>query len=339
MRLTQSILVSASESTRNTQNTSSLENRLLFLNQPFILLVFSGTVLTLYFLAGYSAVRDKLCCLIDHMEKRYTFMSIITTDDYLPGVLVLVDSLKKVGSMYPFHLLLTPDISESVISVLNKYHISYSIISQKIENPTDVSHNHRWFPTYSKLSVFDQTRYKKIVYLDVDMLVLENIDELFIFPHMSATNAGGMLPRKSSWIHMNSGLFVVEPSHSTYVDMMSKIGKIEKLESGGSVDKPKYGSDQDFLNAYYPDWPEQKKIHLDHKYNMLHYYLDEYNALFGYSLEKESSKSVSIIHYASYLKPWNITDTELSKLQKDPQKQLEFRAILMWKDAYNKILS
>lgn len=266
-------------------------------------------------------------------------MSILTTDDYLPGVLVLAGSLKSLGSNYPFHLLLTPDISESVLLILDKHLISYSIISQKIENPTDVSRVHRWFPTYSKLSVFDQTQYKKIVYLDADMLVLKNIDELFTFPHMSATNAGGMLPRKSSWTHMNSGLFVVEPSHSTYMDMLSKIGKIEKMESEGSADKPKYGSDQDFLNAYYPDWSEQEKLHLDHKYNMFHYYLDEYNGLFGYSLEKEGSKSISIIHYASYLKPWNITDAELSKLQQDPQRRLEFRSVLMWKDAYNKISS
>ncbi len=111
-----------------------------------------------------------------------------------------------------------------------------------------------------------------------------------------------MLLGKSIREHLNSGMFVLEPSHELFEDMIDKIGKIEKLESGGSIDKPIHGSDQDFLNAYYPDWPSKKELQLDHKYNIIHYLLDEYNKSFGYSIE-DGSKPISILHYASYLKP------------------------------------
>ena len=161
------------------------------------------------------------------------------------------------------------------------------------------------------------------------MLILRNIDELFDFPHMSATNAGGMLPRKSSWTHLNSGLIVLEPSKKLFNDMLSKIGKIEKVESGGNKLKPQYGSDQDFLNAYYPDWPNKKELHLDHKYNMFHYYLDEYNKLFGYSINEEPHP-ISIIHYASYLKPWKVDKKILDELEKDTNKILETKALKLW---------
>lgn len=269
-------------------------------------------------------------------EKNCAFVSILSSNDYLPGLLVLYKSLVATNTKYPFLVLLMEGISTNTISVLEKRHIPYKIVKTKINNPTDVDRSHRWFTTYSKLNVFDQTQYNKIVYLDADMLILRNIDELFKYPHMSATNAGGMLPRKSSWTHLNSGVFITEPSRELFKDMVSKIGKIEKLESSGSPDKPKFGSEQDFLNAYYSDWSNKKELHLDHKYNIFHYYLDEYNELFGYTIE-DGPRPISIIHYASYLKPWNIDEKTKDELRSNPKKALELKATQLWIDMYENI--
>jgi alpha-N-acetylglucosamine transferase len=235
-------------------------------------------------------------------------------------------------------LLITGDISVGTISILDKHCIHYKIVKTKINNPTNVDQSHRWFPTYSKLNIFDQTQYDKVVYLDADMLILRNIDELFKYQHMSAVIAGGMLPGKSTRGHLNSGMFVFEPSHELFEDMVSKIGKIEKLESGGSIHKPRHGSDQDFLNAYYPDWPNKKDLHLDHKYNIIHYFLDEYNELFSYSIE-DGPKPISIIHYASYLKPWDISEKTKEELRSDSKKTLEMQAIQLWQNKYKDIIN
>jgi glycogenin glucosyltransferase len=261
-----------------------------------------------------------------------TFMSVLTTDDYLPGLLVLNKSLQSVRSAYPLHALITSKVSNRTKRALEKVGIGYSVIGE-IHNPTDVNRQHRWFPTYSKLAIFGQVQYQKIVYLDVDMLVLRNIDNLFSCPHMAATNAGGMLPRKSLWTHLNSGLFILEPAQALFEDMVSKIGKIEKLESGGDAGRPAYGSDQDFLNAYYPDWPQQAHLHLDHAYNIFHYYADEYHELLGYTLE-EGPKAIKVLHYASYLKPWAMGGGYLAELGKDLNKSLELKAIELWKKVY-----
>ncbi|MFA6295134.1 MAG: glycosyltransferase [Candidatus Paceibacterota bacterium] len=271
------------------------------------------------------------------LKENYSFVSIITTDDYLPGLLVLYRSLIATNTRYSFLVLLTEDISTDTISILERQHIPYKIVKTKINNPTDIDHGHRWFPTYSKLNVFDQTQYNKIVYLDADMLILRNIDELFKYSHMSATNAGSMLPKKQDRRHLNlnSGLIVIQPSQLLFNDMISKIGKIEGLESGGG-DRPIHGSDQDFINAYFPEWPDRKELHLDHKYNIFHYHLDEYNKLFGYTIE-DGPKPISIVHYASYLKPWNIKSDEINKMVNNQDKHLELRAIQLWIDRFNNI--
>ena len=274
------------------------------------------------------------------MHTTRTFISVLATDNYLPGFLVLNSSLRSVGSQYPLHVLLTPNISKTVLEILDKNFISYSRIPEQINNPTKVHANHRWFSTYSKLAIFDQEQYEKIVYLDLDMLILRPIDELFEYPHMSATNAGSMLPRKQDRRHqeLNSGLMVIEPSHTLFNDMLDKVGKIENLEIEYGTEMPIRGSDQDFINAYYPKWPDQKHLHLDHKYNIFHYHLDEYNKLFGYSIGPGPSP-VSIIHYASFIKPWNIAKEEISRLESTPDKYLELEAIRMWIEHYKNIVA
>lgn len=273
----------------------------------------------------------------NNKKEDHAFVSIISSDDYLPGLLVLYKSLIATDTKYTFLALLTEDITPKTISIIKKNYIPYKIVTTKINNPTNIDKNHRWYSTYSKLAIFDQIQYKKIVYLDTDMLLLRNIDELFEYTHMSATNAGSMLPRKKDRRHLNlnSGLIVIEPSHSLFNDMMSKVGKIENLESGGGH-RPIHGSDQDFINAYFPQWPDQEDLHLDHKYNIFHYHLDEYSKLFGYTIE-DGPKPISIIHYASYLKPWNIKSEEMDKMAIDPDKHLELKAIRMWIDRFNNI--
>jgi glycogenin glucosyltransferase len=146
------------------------------------------------------------------------------------------------------------------------------------------------------LNIFGLNQFEKLVYLDADMLILNNIDELFEKPHMSAVNSGGMLPNLLSWTKLNSGLMVVEPSTELFDDMLSKIGTIEGITSVG---------DQDFLHAYYFNWPNQKELHLDHGYNMFQIHLNEYNQLFGYDFN-HAQKPIKIIHYIGETKPWHL---------------------------------
>lgn len=264
----------------------------------------------------------------EHPAMRCLYVSLLTTDDYIDGILVLCFSLQRVKSRYGCLVLITPNISIRCRSMLHAHAITYKEV-QPVCNPTDIRIGHRWYPTYTKLRVFGLAEWDKLVYLDADMLILENLDHLFEYPHMSATNAGGMLPEKYHWKHMNSGLFVATPSTSLLTDMLSQVGNIEILTSGGTAEKPNFGSDQDFLNAYYHDWPERAELHLDHKYNILHYHLDAYNRHFGYTLA-HGTKRVAVVHYGSYLKPWNLAADVIHRLRSAEALSLEENALRLW---------
>jgi glycogenin len=271
---------------------------------------------------------------------RFSFVSIITSNDFIEGILVLHHSLKKTKPKYSFLLLITPNISDDVLKILSKYEIQYAIV-QNIENPTQIDAEHRWFPTYPKLNIFGLTQFDKLVYLDADMVILRNIDELFEKPHMSAVNAGGRLPERNEYGYtsLNSGLLVVEPSLKLFQDMLSKVGVIEKVKTG---------SDQDFLQAYYSNWPNQEELHLDHGYNIFYYDLDRYYQLFGYSFKSDQA-ILKVIHYAGDRKPWHMykegygvklfAKTLLRKLTLiNISQKLQDESIKLWFKYYGSIL-
>jgi len=272
---------------------------------------------------------------------KYSYISLISSNTYIEGVLVLYHSLIRTNPRYPFLLLITPNISQEVIKTISGFGIDYSILEQNIRNPINNDEDDRRSLNYTKLHIFNQTQFDKIVYLDADMLVVDNIDELFDKPHMSAVNSGGMLPEHADWIYMNSGLLVVVPSQGLFNDMLSKVGKIELRKSGGG--------DQEFLKPYFAEWPYQNELHLDHGYNMVCGHMDRYKELFGYDLDSEH-KPIKVLHFTGPVKPWHMkkeiagtfpikTKRVLKRIRnvvlsrKDPY-ELRDRAMKLWLEYY-----
>ena len=231
------------------------------------------------------------------------YVTVLSTDSYLPGVLVLFHSLMKTLPAHPFLTLLTNDLSKETMDTLTKHAIDFSVMDQNIMNPHEgVDTDDRWYHTYAKLGIFGLSQYDKLVYLDADMIILQNIDELFEKPHMSAVNSGGLLPENAHWIQLNSGLMVLEPSKALFQDMVSKIGHIEQAER-----KDNY-SDQGFLHAYYPDWPQRPDLHLSHVYNMFDCLVTPHREKLGFWIEgwhEEGTEKIKIIHFIGKTKPWN----------------------------------
>ncbi len=141
------------------------------------------------------------------------YLSVLTTDSYLPGVLVVNYCLRMTGTKIPFNVCVTDQLSSLTLDTLDRNSIiTLPIKTRECENldqdrkycPTS------WKSTFTKLEIFDLTRFDKIVYLDADMLICDNLDHLFDKPHFSAVNAGGF--KFKDWLDLNSGLLVIEPS-------------------------------------------------------------------------------------------------------------------------------
>lgn len=105
--------------------------------------------------------------------------TLITNTAYLTGLLTLDYSLKKYGTKYPLIALYTDTFPPEGHAALEargipKKHVKYLL--PKISK--DFSNDPRFYDCWSKLTPFSLTEYDRVVQLDSDMLVLQNMDEL-----------------------------------------------------------------------------------------------------------------------------------------------------------------
>lgn len=106
-------------------------------------------------------------------------------DSYIPGAMTLAYSLKKVGTDYDIVCMVTDDVSESAknrlrgigVTVVDIPYLEYKtkpMRSQKMENLYSA-----WIgKSYTKWNCLNLD-YDKILFLDADLIVNENIDHLF----------------------------------------------------------------------------------------------------------------------------------------------------------------
>ncbi|XP_027349552.1 putative UDP-glucuronate:xylan alpha-glucuronosyltransferase 4 [Abrus precatorius] len=131
----------------------------------------------------------------------------------------------------------------------------------------------RW--NYSKLRIWQLTMYDKVIFIDSDLLVLNNIDHLFVYPQLSAA--------PNEYTIFNSGLMIIEPSQCMFETMMEKTNKVRSYNGG----------DQGFLNQIFTWWHR-----LPTKLNYLKVFHQSDS-----EKRHEVPDDVDVIHYLG-LKPW-----------------------------------
>jgi len=249
--------------------------------------------------------------------------TLITSDDFLPGAQTLLYSLKKnlpsVDSLGPddylpeLIVLVTPNISNSVRDTLYPTFCTRLVVTDPIEIPntskndegkgagekaTNESHDSSWSDNcgYTKLHIFQQTVYNKILYIDSDCLVQKEVSHLFKshsdLPRgrLLAAAPEIFLPDK-----FNTGVLLISPSHALYEDMIAKTKSMISNNDGGSAG---------FLNAYFDDWhsyPAESRLGM--QYNTQRF--------MHQCVYKEQAKywdmavgDIAIIHFSSSPKPW-----------------------------------
>ncbi|KAL2620434.1 hypothetical protein R1flu_000639 [Riccia fluitans] len=106
---------------------------------------------------------------------------------------------------------------------------------ERIKNPKSANLTYNAW-NYSKFRLWQLTQYDKIVFIDADLLVLQNLDALFDMPQLSATG--------NNKYRFNSGVMVIEPSNCTFDLLMQQINDVKSYNGG----------DQGFLNEIFPWW-------------------------------------------------------------------------------------
>ncbi|KAG8063608.1 hypothetical protein GUJ93_ZPchr0003g16503 [Zizania palustris] len=191
--------------------------------------------------------------------------------DYWKGVVGLAKGLRKVGSAYPLVVAVLPDVPESHRRII----ISQGCIVREIqplyppENQTQFAMAY-YVIIYSKLRIWEIVEYERMVYLDADIQVFDNIDELFELPkghfyavmdcfcektwsHSPQYKIGycQQCPNGVAWptaelgpppaLYFNAGMFVHEPSMATAKALLDTL----------RVTTPTPFAEQDFLNVFF----------------------------------------------------------------------------------------
>ncbi|OAA35148.1 glycosyl transferase family protein [Metarhizium rileyi] len=107
------------------------------------------------------------------------WVTLITNESYLPGLLTLNHSIRAVKSAYPLIALYTPSFPPRCRAALSRRGIpSIPVPYITPESGKKYIQDERFNDCWTKLVVFSLTQFSRLVQLDSDMLVLQNMDEL-----------------------------------------------------------------------------------------------------------------------------------------------------------------
>ena len=145
----------------------------------------------------------------------YAWVTLLSSEDYLPAVLVLEKSLKD-QSNYPLVVAVTDSIFDKVVLYLKQENVLYKKIptlhytefAQKELSGDSILN------TASKIGVFTLEEFDKLIYVDADTVFLNNCDEIFNHPD------GSMLYDGIEWgdeLGGHSALFLITPKNHNFL--------------------------------------------------------------------------------------------------------------------------
>lgn len=260
--------------------------------------------------------------------------------DYVKGVVGLAKGLRKADSAYPLVVAVQPDVPDEHRRIL----VEQGCIVREIE-PVYPPENQTQFAmayyviNYSKLRIWEFVEYSKMIYLDGDIQVYDNIDHLFdmedgyfyavmdcfcekTWSHTAQHRIGycQQCPDKVRWpkqlgpkpsLYFNAGMFVYEPSLPTYHDLLHIL----------KITPPTPFAEQDFLNMFFKDVYRP----IPNVYNLV-------LAMLWRHPENVNLEEVKVVHYcAAGSKPWRYTGEE-ANMQREDIKMLVKKWVEIYED-------
>lgn len=244
-------------------------------------------------------------------------VTLLTTDDFLPGAQTLLYSVKKTLStdiLYPPELvvLVTPNVSQAtrdeLLPTFCHRFIEVQPLSFPDESDTPVVPTH--VPSLdlqgvlTKLHIFRLENYGALVFLDADCLVVKDVSSLLDLckVYTESDSLVAAAPDIFPPDKFNAGVLVIRPSERVFADMMEQRGKL------GTYD----GGDTGFLNAYFSDWYKHMPpiSRLSFGYNAQRFlYKSTYEKQPNY-WDVAVAPDLHVIHYSSSPKPWQVAMVE-----------------------------
>ncbi|ATY66859.1 Glycosyl family 8 [Cordyceps militaris] len=213
------------------------------------------------------------------------YATLLLTDSYLPGALVLAHSLRDAGTSKKLAVFFTLDSisADSITQLQTVFDHVIPVPRIRNEHPANLYLMNRpdLDSAFTKINLWKQTQFSKIVYVDSDVVAYRAPDELFAIEHPfgAAPDIG--------WPDLfNTGVMVLTPNLGDYYALLAM------AERGISFD----GADQGLLNMYF-----KNTVHrLSFTYNVTpsaHY---QYLPAF-----RHFQSSINMVHFIGPNKPWS----------------------------------
>lgn len=253
------------------------------------------------------------------------FVTLATTDGYALGALVVAQSLRKVGTQRSLVVMISNNLSDLIKQTLETSFDEVVVVeelnSYDNENLTLLSRPELGV-TFTKINCWLLEKYSKCVFLDADVLVLRDIDDLFEREEFSAAPDAG-------WPDcFNSGVFVYQPSKETFRKLVQFASQQDASFDGG---------DQGLLNNFFSNWRTSDiSRHLPFIYNVTS------NTFYSYvPAVKRFRNDIRLVHFAGALKPWQLTyNPQNGKLSGNLEGQHDIQKEFLlhwWKIMYERV--
>ena len=248
----------------------------------------------------------------------YAYAAFFASEDFLPAVQVLLHSLSATAPAYPLVLgIVEGRISPSVLAAALR-HAAMPIEVQvwpAVPPPPAAKQATRWAINWTKLRLWQLERFRKVLYLDADVLVLQNLDEVFGNPldRFLGTPDWGRWTQPGS-TKMNGGVFLFEPSVARLALMASFASLTHKYRSEEA--------EQGLLNGFFG----ANACCLPHVYNAQKTLAMHYPTLFDLS-------AIKVLHFTGE-KPWREWGTAAGRSKRralvSPAQRLSRAAADSW---------
>ncbi|KAF9929713.1 Glycogenin-1 [Linnemannia zychae] len=262
------------------------------------------------------------------------YITLLTNNNYASGALVLGYSLRASQTTKQLAILITAAVSRHIRERLAAVYDSIIEIGE-IDSHSTTNLALLGRPelgiTLTKIHVFNQTQYSKVVFLDADTLVLKNIDNLF------DTAANGSLEDQdrnkrfaaspdAGWPDcFNSGVFVCKPSFKDYT------GLIQMASQEGTFD----GGDQGLLNSYFSGWSTG-----DPNNRLPFIYNTTPTASYSYAPAYQQYRDrLAVVHFIGNFKPWQwLRFADGTVFPRNTSSKDSIELVQQWWNVYDKFV-
>lgn len=238
--------------------------------------------------------------------------------------MVLGKSLRQVGVKHDLVLVHTPDMPPAAIQLVASSGWRTLQAEELLGVRELYGHGEpRFKSVFTKLQVLGLKEYDKVLLLDIDTLVLENMDDLFALPAPAAMARGpkhcyhhgdpiegqyffGGASYTRSWGQrsgINAGVMLMEPNENELRQMIEEV-----LDTQHPSHIKGNGPEQDYLSRYWADCWTHIGVENNFQLHQLFYALHPDHVHCAERVQflgDNPGAGIRLVHYSGPLKPWS----------------------------------